>query len=111
MSRSLKCALAIVTTMLTVGRPLAAHDWYTHLEAPTGEKCCDDHDCRPIATCVLPGQREGLMVEGLCHAIPWDKVLPVAAPDGSPHACYWVKSDVYSRMRVHFLCVILPGAA
>ena len=81
-----------------------AHDWYTGLHNGLGQSCCNDKDCRPVGLCVLPDRKEGLMIEGTCRPIPWDKVLGIVSPDGGAHACWY---DIGGRPKV--LCVILPG--
>ena len=54
---------------------------------------------------VCPADRkEGLLIEGVCRPIPWDKVLNVASPDGGAHAC-WQHFGHPPAVR----CVILPG--
>jgi hypothetical protein len=63
-------------------------------------------DCPPVGLCLLPDGKEGLLLEGACRPLPWDKVLGVASPDDGAHACwYWLGG----RPRVR--CVILPGEA
>ena len=61
-------------------------------------------DCHPVRLCVLPDRKEGLLIEGICRSIPWDKVLNVASPDGGAHAC-WQSFGHPPAVR----CVILPG--
>jgi len=56
--------------------------------------------------CLLPDRKEGLLIEGTCRPVPWDKVLGVASPDGGAHACWRHRDD-----RLDVLCVILPGEA
>ena len=53
---------------------------------------------------LLPDRKEGLLIEGICRPIPWDKVLNVASPDGGVHAC-WQSFGHPPAVR----CVILPG--
>lgn len=90
--------------LLASAAPAAAHGWYTGLHDGAGKSCCNDRDCRPVGQCLLPDRKEGLLVEGACGPIPWDKVLGVTSPDGGAHAC-WDQRDG----RPHVLCVILPG--
>ena len=47
--------------------------------------------------------REGIVVQGACRPIPWDKVLPVSAPDGGVHVC--------ATRSARVLCVVLGAGA
>ena len=95
----------LLPLLLASAAPASAHGWYTGLRDGIGRSCCDDRDCRPVGLCVLPDRREGLLIEGACRPIPWDKVLGVASPDGGAHACWYGRGR-----RLTVLCVILPGA-
>ena len=92
--------------MLASAAPTRAHDWYSGLRDAQGRSCCSDQDCRPVDLCVLPDRKEGLLIEGTCRPMPWDKVLGVASPDGAAHA-YWT----YLNGRPDLRCVVLPGEA
>ena len=94
----------ILSLLLAAGAPAWAHGWYTGLRNRSGISCCADKDCRPVELCVLPDRKEGLLIEGVCRPIPWDKVLNVASPDGGAHAC-WQPFGHPPPVR----CVILPG--
>jgi hypothetical protein len=94
----------VLLLSLASAAPARAHDWYTGLSDAAGRSCCSDRDCRPVGLCALPDRREGLLIEGACRPVPWDKVLGVASPDGGAHAC-WNRRDG----RPNVLCVILPG--
>ena len=85
--------------------PASAHGWYTGLRDGKGVSCCDNHDCHPVGVCVLPDRKEGLVIQGACQPIPWDKVLKIASPDGGAHACWY-----FINGRPSVQCVILPGA-
>jgi hypothetical protein len=67
------------------------HDWYSDLKVPTGpqqgQSCCGGGDCRPTRYCTLPSGKQGVVSRFGCVAIPWDKVLGIASPDGQPHLC------------------------
>ena len=97
-------ASLILFVLLAAAAPAGAHDWYTGLRNRSGISCCEDKDCRPVGLCVLPDRKEGLLIEGICRPIPWDKVLNVASPDGGAHAC-WQPFGHPPAVR----CVILPG--
>jgi hypothetical protein len=94
----------VLSLLLASVTPVPAHGWYTGLRNRTGISCCDDKDCRPVGLCVLPDRKEGLLIEGVCLPIPWDKVLNMASPDGRAHAC-WQHFGHPPAVR----CVILPG--
>ena len=94
----------ILFLLLATAAPAGAHGWYTGLRNRSGISCCEDKDCRPVGLCVLPDRKEGLLIEGMCRPIPWDKVLNVASPDGGAHAC-WQSFGHPPAVR----CVILPG--
>ena len=94
----------ILSLLLAAAAPAWAHGWYTGLRNRSGISCCEDKDCRPVELCVLPDRKEGLLIEGVCRPIPWDKVLNVASPDGGAHAC-WQPFGHPPPVR----CVILPG--
>ena len=97
-------ASLILFILLAATVPAGAHGWYTGLRNRSGISCCADKDCRPVELCVLPDRKEGLLIEGVCRPIPWDKVLNVASPDGGAHAC-WQSFGHPPAVR----CVILPG--
>jgi hypothetical protein len=94
----------LVLLLLAAAVPAWAHGWYTGLRNRNGISCCGDKDCHPVELCVLPERKEGLLIEGACRPIPWDKVLNIASPDGGAHACW---QHFGSRPAVR--CVILPG--
>jgi hypothetical protein len=94
-----------VLLLLALAAPAAeAHGWYFGLHDAAGRSCCNDQDCRPVGLCVLPDRKEGLLIEGACRPIPWDKVLGVVSPDGGAHACW-----NHVTIQPNLLCVILPG--
>ena len=75
----------ILFVLLAAPASARAHDWYTGLRNRSGLSCCENKDCRPVGLCVLPDRKEGLLIEGVCRPIPWDKVLNIASPDGGAH--------------------------
>ena len=101
---------ATAACVCLVASPAVTHDWYEELRSLSGERCCDARDCGRVGLCLRADRHEGLLVGGVCHPIPWDKVLPVPSPDGAAHAC-WSKQDNYSPIGPPFRCVILPGSA
>ncbi len=108
--RSCLILLALAAGLALAG-PVAAHEWYGGLERNDGGgSCCNDEDCRPVAMCQMEGGAEGLMIEGTCRPIEWDKVLAIPSPDGQAHACY-TSSFGLNGMGLQFLCIILGGSA
>lgn len=108
----MRARLFLLLATCAVASPAGAHDWYAGLRSPSGERCCQGRDCRPVAMCVGWDRREGLLVGDACLPIPWDKVLPLASPDGRPHACWRDPPEGYGRgMTPALRCVILPGSA
>jgi hypothetical protein len=97
------CVLLLLVLATTTAE---AHSWYFGLRDTAGRSCCNDQDCRPVGLCVLPDHKEGLLIEGTCRPIPWDKVLDIASPDGNAHACW---NHIATRPNPNVLCVILPG--
>lgn len=92
---------------LFVATQPTAHDWYTDLSSNRGQPCCDDRDCRGVAYRLNHKTgREEIRANGRWWPIEWDKVLPVASPDGDAHAC-WDSP----RGKPDFRCIILPGQA
>lgn len=100
---------ALILALGCLGLPAAAaaHDWYGGLRNGLGELCCSVRDCEPAAPCTTAEGREGLSLLGRCRAIPWDRVLPMASPDGRAHVCAWRHPTLGERI----VCVILPGSA
>jgi hypothetical protein len=85
-----------------------AHDIYTGLKDRDGVSCCDYRDCRPVDTCILLNKHEGMVLDGDCVPIPWDKVLDTPAPDGGTHACWYNISRDGNLKRV-IRCVLRGG--
>jgi hypothetical protein len=101
-------AMVLAAVAWLLSGEAAAHghgDWYSDLRAPgTNNLCCNDRDCSPVSMCAGSGIGEGVEIEGKCVQVPYDKVLPMSAPDGGAHACWnWVSGKLILR------CVILPG--
>jgi hypothetical protein len=93
--------------MLATAAPARAHDWYTGLLSPSGLKCCDDRDCRPVPYRLnVETGREEIEANGRWWPVELDKVLALATPDGGAHAC-WDNP----RGKPRFRCIILPGMA
>jgi hypothetical protein len=101
-----RVAVAIALGLLS--SPASAHGWYTDLKIPAGpmagSSCCDSSDCKPTTYCVLPNGKQGIVSRFGCEAIPWDRVLGIASPDGEPHLC-----EAPSTTNFVPYCVVLGG--
>jgi hypothetical protein len=97
--------LLVAVGLLTPAQA-AAHQfaWYDGLRDGLGRSCCDNRDCKPVEMCSADGIGEGILINGACTQVPYDKVLPLAAPDGNAHACWYMSGG-----KPYFRCVILPG--
>lgn len=99
--------LAAIVAVTLAPAGAHAHDWYSGLHSPSGELCCNARDCRPVPYRTNPATgREEIRANGAWHPIEYDKVLPLAPPDGGFHAC-WSNPTGTPRFR----CIILPGMA
>jgi len=69
----------------------AFHSWYRGLRSPEGESCCNEKDCRPVASRYV-ARPEGsvleILISGRWIPVPPDRILPQPSPDGGVHACY-----------------------
>ena len=87
--------------------PAGAHDWYRGLESPSGLRCCEERDCRPVPYRLnAEAGREEIEANGRWWTVEYDKVLVLPTPDGDAHAC-WANP----RGKPEFRCIILPGMA
>lgn len=93
----------------TMAGPAVAHDWYSGLTSPTGERCCTGHDCQAVDQRYNPAtHRLEIGIEGAWVPVDSAKLVTMPSPDGSAHACYsreWLKRKMTPVVR----CVILPG--
>ena len=48
-----------LTVLVAKTAPSAAHDWYSGLVSPTGQRCCSGRDCVPVAHRYNPGTHGG----------------------------------------------------
>ncbi len=102
-------SVALAAAILASATPAGAHahDWYSGLHSPSGELCCNARDCHPVPYRTNPATgREEIRANGTWHPVEYDKVLPLAPPDGGFHAC-WSNPTGTPRFR----CIILPGMA
>jgi hypothetical protein len=88
-----------------------AHDWYSRLKDANGLTCCNNRDCRPVAYCACADGGQCIEFDRQCVPIPWDRVLPLASPDGQPHACWWPSTPYLGTTEPMIFCVILPGVS
>lgn len=86
-----------------------AHDWYTGLESPAGERCCSDRDCVPVAhRYVSATQRVEVRIDGVWWPVENATLVALPSPDGMAHACFarlWMNRQMTPVIR----CIILPG--
>lgn len=86
-----------------------AHDPYTGLRSPTGVSCCSggaSGDCRPVSMCRAAGGGEGLLLDGVCVPVPYEKVIDAPGIQGT-HACFRPTAE---GGRIVF-CVMLGAAS
>jgi hypothetical protein len=89
--------LAGLCWLLGFDTTASAHDWYTGLTSPTGERCCNGQS-----------RQLELGIGGNWYPIESSKLLSVPSPDGQAHTCFerhWRER----RMTPMFRCIILPG--
>jgi hypothetical protein len=97
----LKSAL-LTAAALALTSPSLAHDWFSELHSPAGQKCCGDNDCRPVESRynARSGQLE-LRLDRIWVPIDYDKVVREQfSPDGKYYACW--------RDPNYPFCFILP---
>jgi len=67
--------------------PAESHEWYAGLRSPSGMPCCNERDCRPVASPVNHDtRREEIQANGAWYPVEYGKVLPFPSPDGGYHA-------------------------
>jgi hypothetical protein len=99
--------IAMIVAPVVCSVPASAHEWYSGLRSPSGAPCCNERDCRPVASRVNPlTRREEIWANGAWYPLEYDRVLPFSSPDGGYHAC-WTRPVG----RPVFRCIILPGMA
>ncbi len=86
-----------------------AHDWYSGLRSPSGDRCCTDRDCQRVDHRYNPETRRlELGIEGVWVPVDPAKLVAVPSADGAAHACFerhWMLRKMTPVVR----CVILPG--
>jgi hypothetical protein len=97
---------ALPILLLLAAGPAQAHSWYSELKDKEGRSCCSQKDCRRVDMCSPAGGGEGLLIEGRCFKVPYDKVLDKPSPDGEVHACWNLRDG-----EPNILCVIFMGGA
>lgn len=103
----MRATLGFIAVLSSVG-PTMAHDWYSGLKSPAGERCCNEQDCEPVGHRYnrATGRLE-LDIQGVWVPIDTAKLVPALSPDGLAHACFdhhWMlKRSPVVR------CIILPG--
>jgi hypothetical protein len=66
--------------------------WYPGMKQPgSGASCCSNHDCRLSSYCSTDDVPDGVVVQGACLRIPYERLIPppvgvLLAPD-EVHVC------------------------
>jgi hypothetical protein len=104
---SLVALIVVLVATAASALPAESHGWYAGLRSPSGMPCCNERDCRPVASRVNHDTgREEILANGAWYAVEYGKVLPFSSPDGGYHACWGNAAG-----RPNFRCIILPGMA
>jgi hypothetical protein len=66
----------LTAAALTLTSPILAHDWFSELHSPAGQKCCGENDCRPVESRynAQSGQLE-LRLDRMWVPIDYNKVV------------------------------------
>jgi hypothetical protein len=104
---SLVALIVVLVATAAFALPAESHEWYAGLRSPSGMPCCNERDCRPVASRVnYDTGREEIQANGAWYPVEYGKVLPFSSPDGGYHACWGNAAG-----RPNFRCIILPGVA
>jgi hypothetical protein len=98
----LKSAFLLTAIPLTLTSSALAHDWFSELRSPAGQKCCGQNDCRPVGSRynAQSGQLE-LQLDRVWVPMDYSKVVrDQSSPDGRYYACWRDPEVPY--------CFILP---
>ena len=95
----------LAATVLTLTSPSLAHDWFSELRSPAGQKCCGQKDCRPVESRYNAGSGQlELRLDRIWVSIDYNKVVREQfSPDGKYYACWRDPNFPY--------CFILPPEA
>lgn len=52
------------------------HSWYERLKTPQGYSCCNNADCRPVRSILLPDGGYQVFIRGRWLPVPPERVLP-----------------------------------
>ena len=104
---SLVALIVVLVATAASALPAESHGWYAGLRSPSGMPCCNERDCRPVASRVNHDTgREEILANGAWYPVEYGKVLSFPSPDGGYHACWGNATG-----RPNFRCIILPGVA
>jgi hypothetical protein len=79
----MRSVIILIAIVVATAPPADSHDWYTGLRSPSGAVCCNERDCRPVASRINPNTgREEIRANGMWYPVEYDKVLPFCSPDG-----------------------------
>jgi len=108
-----KPALLSAVLVLGFSPAIQAHDIYLDLVDRSGQKCCNDGDCRRVGHRYSAGTGHEIEIEDQWVRVDPEKILPLSSPDGLTHACFsryrWI--DPPSKTFINLRCVILGGMA
>jgi hypothetical protein len=81
-------AVCLALAAFLLGGLVEVHDWFDGLQAPNGQRCCGQDDCRavPYRRNTTTGQEE-VQVNGAWWPVDPAKILTQSAPDGQVYAC------------------------
>jgi len=79
------------------------HSWYRTLKQPSnGASCCNDQDCRPTDSRIMPDGSIQAKLDGRWVTVPKEKILRVSPPDLNSHICapdnksgIWPKDHIF----------------
>jgi hypothetical protein len=70
---------ALADDMHMHARAPADAPWYPLAKSPLGGSCCGNKDCRISAYCATDTVGDGIVVDGVCLPIPYDRLVPAPA--------------------------------
>jgi hypothetical protein len=87
--RSLIALIVVLVATAASALRAESHEWYAGLRSPSGMPCCNERDCRPVASRVNHDTgREEILANGAWYPVEYGKVLSFPSPDGGYHACW-----------------------
>lgn len=88
----------------------SAHDWFSDLKSPSGDRCCTDRDCEYADHRYNPQSRRlEVGIEGMWLPVDPNTIVQTPSADGNAYACYQRRWFRGTKMPPLVRCVILPG--